>query len=93
MCDIADKLDDSFTKFKLIIANNDPEDAIIKISKLKNPANNKKIGIDKAFSLYKININYSVKYDKNLYANNVLLWNKKILRNLKLAEEVYQNMK
>ena len=83
----ADNFDDSFSKFKTIIQNNDPEDAIIKISKLKHPVNNTKIGIDKAFMVYKININYSVKYDKELYANNVPLWNKKILRNLKLADK------
>jgi hypothetical protein len=78
---------------KMIVQNNTPELSIMKISKMNDPLTDKKIGLYKAYELYKINIDYSVKYDKKIYANNVSLWNKKILRNLKLAEEAYNNLK
>lgn len=85
--------DSLFDKIKKIIRNNTPEDSILKISKFKSPITGEKFGIKKAFEIYKINIDYSVEYDKKLYANNVSLWNKRILRNLKLANEAYDNIK
>ena len=36
---------------------------------------------------------YSEEYDKNIYGNNVSLWNKKIAINLKLAKEAYKRIK
>ena len=85
--------DSLFEDIKLIIKNNTPEDSILKISKFRSPINEKKFGIDKAFEIYKMNVDYSVNYDKKIYANNVSLWNKKILRNLKLANEAYEKLK
>ena len=58
-----------------------------------NPKNDEKIGIDKAFGIYKIYIDYAEEYDKNIHGNNIKLWNKIKLRNLRLAQEAYDNLK
>ena len=72
-----------------IIKEYKPEKALIKISKLTNPKTDKKLGLDKSFEIYKIYIDYSVKYDKKKYSHNVELWNKKIANNLKLVSDAY----
>jgi hypothetical protein len=81
------------SNIKKIISNNSPEKAIIKISNIKNPKNNDKMGIDRAYKIYELYIDYSEVYDKNVYGNNVSLWNKKIGINLKLAKEAYKRIK
>jgi hypothetical protein len=84
---------DIFQDLINIIKNNSPEKSLLKISKLSNPKTNKKIGINKAYAIYKVYIDYSEEYDKKKYAHNVALWDKKIARNLKLAEEAYERLK
>jgi len=81
------------SNFKKIISNNSPEKAIIKISNIKNPKDNDKIGIERAYKIYELYVDYSEVYDKNVYGNNVSLWNKKIAINLKLAKEAYRRIK
>ena len=66
-------------KFVKIIKRNSADDAINIISKIKNPINNEKLGINKAEKIYKLYVNeYIVEYDMYKHANNISDYQKKV---------------
>ena len=66
-------------KFVKIIKRNSANDAINIISKIKNPINNEKLGINKAEKIYNLYVNeYIVEYDMYKHANNIDDYQKKV---------------
>ena len=66
-------------KFVKIIKSNSANDAINIISKIKNPINNEKLGINKAEKIYNLYVNeYIVEYDMYKHANNIDDYQKKV---------------
>jgi len=66
-------------KFVKIIKRNSVNDAINIISKIKNPINNEKLGINKAEKIYNLYVNeYIVEYDMYKHANNIDDYHKKV---------------
>ena len=80
-------------KIKSIIKNNSPKEAIIKISKLVSLEDNSKLGLEKAYKIYCIYVDYANEYDVEKYRYNIQEWNKIRLNNLRLAEKAYNNLR
>ena len=70
-----------------IIENNEPDMAIEKISKIKRPDNNKKVGYDNALEIYKLYKKKSVEYDEEIYKFNISSYQNKIEKNIKKAQK------
>ena len=70
-----------------IIENNEPDVAIEKISKIKRPDNNKKLGYDNALAIYKLYHEKSVEYDAEKYKFNISSYQNKLEKNIKKAEK------
>jgi len=70
-----------------IIQNNEPDVAIEKISKIKRPDNNKKVGYDNALEIYKLYKKKSVEYDAEIYKFNITSYKSKLEKNIKKAEK------
>jgi hypothetical protein len=70
-----------------IIENNDPDVAIEKISKIKRPDNNKKVGYDNALAIYKLYKDKSVEYDEEIYKFNISSYQNKIKKNINKAQK------
>ena len=74
-------------KCKTIIKNNDPDDCIKLIAKLKNPNTNSSIGMSDAYKIYTLYVEESVKYSEKKYGNNIPLYKNKIRKNLDIAAQ------
>ena len=70
-----------------IIENNEPDTAIEKISKIKRPDNNKRVGYDNALEIYKLYKKKAVEYDEEIYKFNITSYKSKLEKNIKKAEK------
>lgn len=70
-----------------IIENNEPDVAIEKMSKIKRPDNNKKLGYSNALAIYKLYKDKSIEYDEEIYKFNISSYQNKIKKNIKKAEK------
>jgi hypothetical protein len=75
---------------KSIIKNKSPEVSVKKISELESPLNGQKLGNKNALKIYSAYSNESVKYDSNLYKNNIIEYSNKVNSNI---EKAYSSIK
>jgi hypothetical protein len=68
-----------------IIENNNPEDSIEKISKLKRPDNGKRVGYENALEIYKLYLKKTVEYDEEKYRFNITCYKNKLKKNMNKA--------
>ena len=71
---------------KTIIESNNADDSMKIISNLKCNKTGKKIGKKTALKIFIVYSDNSVPYDKNQYKNNITNYQKKVKKNIKIAE-------
>jgi hypothetical protein len=77
-------------KCKSVIKNNNPNQSINLISKMKSPGNGEKIGREKALKIYNAYSDNSVNYDSNTYKNNISSYKNKVNSNINKANKYAQ---